>query len=155
METDLGGGSYRRCYGKLMRHETIGYIICYSYQLGVVCIFNARDRHMHFTYIVTVRVCFLFMLHPYHFFVSTPSRIMFLVRTSQTFKKCTIFLQDSLNSFIHTSTDRVEITCSKNDLEATGVIAGSVAGENISRDDHGRLRQKVAQSIVSTCVFSS
>ena len=72
---------------------------------------------------------------------------MFLVRTSQTFKKCTIFLQDSLNSLLYTRLDRVEITCSKNDLEATGVIAGSVAGENISRDDDGRLRQKVAQSI--------
>ena len=50
-------------------------------------------------------------------------------------------------TLLYTRLDRVEITCSKNDLEVTGVIAGSVAGENISRDDDGRLRQKVAQSI--------
>ena len=50
-------------------------------------------------------------------------------------------------TLLYTRLDRMEITWSRNDLEATGVIAGSVAGENISRDDDGRLRQKVAQSI--------
>ena len=101
---------------------------------------------MHFTYIVTVRVCFLFMLHPYHFlYLLRPVSCFWYVRARRS-KNARFFCKIVL-TLLYTRLDRVEITCSKNDLEVTGVIAGSVAGENITRDDYGRLRQKVAQSI--------
>ena len=59
-------------------------------------------------------------------------------------------------TLLYTRLDRVEITWSKNDLEATGVIAGSVAGENICREIEAE-NCSIDRFLpaLSTCVFSS